>query len=115
MLSLRTEIQDFSKKKGKLDFVVLPRKHPNQKSPGLSAHLYVDVSPARTKQRPYLSIRPYWLEIRTVKFLYTNCKETLHFYKSENCILLIHIILRFWHKDCLFTSLFDIFYLIKLK
>jgi hypothetical protein len=50
---------------------VLPRKHPNQKSPSVSAHLYVDVSPARTKQRPYLSIRPYWIEIRTVKFLYT--------------------------------------------
>ena len=41
----------------------------------------------------YLSIRPYWIEIRTVKFLYTHCKETLHFYKSENRILLICIIL----------------------
>ena len=28
-----------------------------------------------------------------VKFLYTHCKETLHFYKSENRILLIYIVL----------------------
>ena len=45
-------------------------------------------------------------EVPTVKFLYTHCKETLHFYKIENHILLIHIVLRFWHEDCFYFFIY---------
>ena len=40
-----------------------------------------------------------WI-IVTVKFLYTHCKESLHFTKIGFCNLLVFNVLQIWHADC---------------